>query len=98
MMSEFFQPKRRLSNPIEIKRHEFFKTIDWNKLARKELKAPFQPKLSSPKDLRYFDKVDNKFLIPEFQMFTGESLNETPITRPLGGEGATYKDFTYDEE
>jgi len=31
--------------------------LDWGKLARKELKPPFIPKLSNPKDLKYFDKV-----------------------------------------
>ena len=28
-------------------------------------------------------------------MFTDESLNETPIMSHLGGQGETYKDFTY---
>jgi len=80
-------PKRRLSNPIELKRHEFFKGLNWDKLERREIKAPFQPSLSNNKDLKYFDK-----------MFTGEDMSETPMTKAMGTMGNTYRGFTYDEE
>mmetsp|Transcript_29903 Transcript_29903/g.27378 ORF Transcript_29903/g.27378 Transcript_29903/m.27378 type:complete len:111 (+) Transcript_29903:878-1210(+) len=81
-------PKKRLCNAAEIKRHEFFKKIDFTKLQRKEVKAPFIPDLKGPKDLKYFDK-----------MFTGESVNETPIN--TGFEATTmntYQGFTYNKE
>jgi hypothetical protein len=52
-------PRRRLSNALEIKRHEFFKQISWEKLLKKEIKAPFIPKINNNTDLRYFDKVLN---------------------------------------
>lgn len=32
----------------QIKSHEFFSTIDWNKLYRREIKPPFQPTPASP--------------------------------------------------
>lgn len=41
----------------EIKIHEFFKNIDWNLLAKKQIKPPFIPILNSPTDLKYFDEV-----------------------------------------
>jgi len=79
------QPNKRMSNPKEIKRHEFFRGINWDKLAKKELPAPFKPVVNDIKDLRYFDK-----------MFTDESLNETPIMSQMTGtHGDTYKSFTY---
>lgn len=40
-----------------IKKHEFFRGINWEKLAYRDVKAPFQPDVLNPKDLRYFDKV-----------------------------------------
>lgn len=51
------QPKDRLSKMIDVKKHAFFATIDWKKLERKELKPPFQPKLSNEFDLRYISNV-----------------------------------------
>lgn len=40
-------PRKRLGggegDARELKRHSFFKTLDWNKLARKEIPAPFVP-------------------------------------------------------
>jgi hypothetical protein len=48
-----------MSNPFEIKRHEFFRGIEWDKLALKQVKPPFKPNVTSVRDLRYFDKVIN---------------------------------------
>lgn len=40
-------PRKRLGggeeDAKELKRHSFFKTLDWDKLARKEIPAPFKP-------------------------------------------------------
>ncbi|KAJ1370605.1 Serine/threonine-protein kinase Sgk1 [Parelaphostrongylus tenuis] len=36
----------------EIKQHDFFKPIDWEKLLRREIKAPFVPKIESETDVR----------------------------------------------
>ena len=40
----------------EIKKHIFFKGIDWNNITK--AKAPFIPEVSSPWDSSYFDKFD----------------------------------------
>uniref|UniRef100_A0A3Q3WZ13 non-specific serine/threonine protein kinase n=1 Tax=Mola mola TaxID=94237 RepID=A0A3Q3WZ13_MOLML len=39
----------------EIKRHQFFNTIDWNKLFRREIHPPFKPAAGRPDDTFYFD-------------------------------------------
>ena len=39
--------------------HAFFKQIDWNKLVRKELKAPYVPKIKSSTDTSNFDDYDD---------------------------------------
>lgn len=53
----WFQPKERLKNAEEVKKHEFFKEIDWDELNAKTIKPPFRPKLKGSRDLRFFDKV-----------------------------------------
>lgn len=42
----------RLGGAAEIKRHPFFRGVDWNGLRR--IRAPFEPKLSSNIDTQYF--------------------------------------------
>jgi serine/threonine protein kinase len=39
-----------------IKKHPWFRNIDWSRLERKELSTPFKPHLSSVMDMRYFDQ------------------------------------------
>jgi serine/threonine kinase 38 len=40
----------------EIKKHPFFKGLDWNNI--RNLKAPFIPKLKNDYDTKYFEKFD----------------------------------------
>ncbi|GKT18394.1 Serine/threonine-protein kinase CBK1, partial [Aduncisulcus paluster] len=40
----------------DIMRHRFFHGVNWERL--RMMRAPFQPKLKSPSDTRYFDKFD----------------------------------------
>jgi len=42
-------PNKRLSDPSAIKSHPYFKEIDWEKLLKKEIKAPFIPPLLNGK-------------------------------------------------
>ena len=41
----------------ELKKHEFFRDLDWDRLAHSEITPPFVPKIKDEKDLKYFDKV-----------------------------------------
>ncbi|PIO75592.1 protein kinase domain protein [Teladorsagia circumcincta] len=36
----------------EVKEHDFFKPVDWEKLLRREIKAPFVPRIESETDVR----------------------------------------------
>jgi serine/threonine protein kinase len=60
-------PEKRLGSGSEgsneVKRHAFFKDIDWAKLEKKELEAPFKPKVKDVMDVSQIDTV-----------FTGERL------------------------
>ncbi|XP_054282176.1 ribosomal protein S6 kinase alpha-5-like isoform X2 [Macrosteles quadrilineatus] len=51
-------PRQRLGggedDAEEVKRHPFFKDIDWDKLARKEVPAPLVPKIANELDVSNF--------------------------------------------
>jgi len=74
---------------LEIKKQPFFEGIDWEKLKKKEIEAPFKPKLSGNKDLRYFDKM---FLdTPIEESVPSQNLNS------VAREKSKYGGFTYME-
>ncbi len=54
-------PKKRIGagpNGVEdLKKHPYFKGIDWKELENKNVKAPFVPDLNGEMDLKYFDKM-----------------------------------------
>ena len=82
-------PKKRLGSGPEdaesIKKHAFFKGIEWDRYWNKEFDAPFVPEFSDEMDLRYFDR-----------MFTDEPVDSnrpTVYSRPR--EHSVYKGFTY---
>ena len=53
------KPPRRLGvikgGAKMVKKHKWFKNIDWEALKEKTLPAPFLPKISGPEDLSNFD-------------------------------------------
>ncbi|XP_008199672.1 ribosomal protein S6 kinase alpha-5 isoform X2 [Tribolium castaneum] len=53
-------PRKRLGggegDAKELKKHSFFKSLDWEKLARKEIPAPFKPVIRSELDVSNFSE------------------------------------------
>ncbi|KAK9877248.1 hypothetical protein WA026_016990 [Henosepilachna vigintioctopunctata] len=53
-------PRQRLGggegDAEELKRHPFFKNLDWNKLYRKEIPAPFKPRIRNELDVSNFSE------------------------------------------
>lgn len=47
-------PKRRLTIE-QVKRHEFFKKVDWDKMLLKTIKAPILPKVNGEEDVKNID-------------------------------------------
>jgi serine/threonine protein kinase len=85
-------PTQRLgANGIdEIKNHEFFKGIDWDRLERKAIKPPYVPRLKSDLDFKH---ISDDFLEEEIQSY---SLDDTDILNNMRGEH--FEDFTYTKE
>ena len=83
-------PKNRLGGGIDgtekLKRHEFFKGIDWNALFRKQLKPPFVPTLDvhNPGDSHYFDKE-----------FTKRDPRDSPAVPASAGANRLFRGFSF---
>eukprot|EP00457_Paulinella_chromatophora_P000718 gb/GEZN01000718.1/.p1 GENE.gb/GEZN01000718.1/~~gb/GEZN01000718.1/.p1 ORF type:complete len:693 (-),score=118.05 gb/GEZN01000718.1/:372-2450(-) len=72
----------------EIKRHQFFRSIDWVKLAKKEVEAPFKPTFADKLDTSHFDEeftsenpVDSPAASPSPSLLRGgaSQLSSTPL-------------------
>nr|XP_029516743.1 ribosomal protein S6 kinase alpha-3-like isoform X2 [Oncorhynchus nerka] len=68
----------------EIKRHNFYCTIDWNKLFRRELHPPFKPATGRPDDTFYFD--------PEF---TAKTPKDSPGVPPSANAHQLFRGFSF---
>lgn len=84
-------PKKRIGSRYgrgvyDIIEHDFFKDFEWDKLRERQLKPPFRPRVTSPTDIRNFDKE-----------FTKERPTRTPLTdKPLETDQETdFPNFDY---
>ncbi|XP_062841638.1 ribosomal protein S6 kinase alpha-3 isoform X2 [Trichomycterus rosablanca] len=68
----------------EIKRHQFYASIDWNKLFRRELYPPFKPASGRPDDTFYFD--------PEF---TAKTPKDSPVMPPSANAHQLFRGFSF---
>ncbi|KAG7314979.1 hypothetical protein KOW79_022282 [Hemibagrus wyckioides] len=68
----------------EIKRHQFFATIDWNKLFRREVKPPFKPAIGRPDDTVYFDSE-----------FTAKTPRDSPGVPPSANAHQLFRGFSF---
>uniref|UniRef100_A0A8C8M723 Ribosomal protein S6 kinase n=1 Tax=Oncorhynchus tshawytscha TaxID=74940 RepID=A0A8C8M723_ONCTS len=77
-------PANRLDGVEEIKRHNFFGNIDWNKLYRREIKPPFKPAVGRPEDTFHFD--------PEF---TSRTPTDSPGIPPSDNTHQLFRGFSF---
>jgi len=83
-------PEKRLGYGVNgnqnVKRHPFFKGIDWKKASRKEYKPKIVPVLEDNMDLKYFKKT-----------YTNQnvSINQFKDDTNNSNEGDNYFNFTY---
>jgi len=81
------EPKDRLQDPMEIRNHEWFKSIDWVKLENLEVTPPFKPEVSSPDDVR---NIDDDFLNEDINEVDDE-INELGPVKPDTFGGFTFQ-------
>jgi len=81
-------PDRRLGThgADEVKKHAFFKDIDWVKLEKKEIESPFKPKVKSSTDISQIDTVFTSEK-PTDSLVEGGAMNN--------GNEDTFENFTY---
>jgi len=49
-------PELRLGNAEEIMKHDFFSSINWDKMMNREVATPYIPVLKDPTDTSHFDQ------------------------------------------
>lgn len=80
-------PRKRLGggegDAKELKRHSFFKSLDWEKLARKEIPAPFKPIIRNELDVSNFSEE-----------FTGMPPTDSPAIVPPNYD-KIFKGYSY---
>ncbi|KAL5265469.1 hypothetical protein ACHWQZ_G006249 [Mnemiopsis leidyi] len=80
-------PNNRLGKPpldyIEIKNHDFFATIDFDRLEQKALKPPFRPTIGT-NELHYFDSE-----------FTDKIPSDSPSAPVSAASHQIFKGFSY---
>jgi hypothetical protein len=68
----------------DIKKHAFFKGIDWEKLAKNQVPAPVLPKVKSATD---FCLIDEEFLNDDEGLNKMHDDPETKVEREAGASG-----------
>lgn len=87
-------PKKRIGYGVkdaeELMEHPFFDSIDWEKLAKREVKPPYIPKTKRVDDLRHIDPL-----------FKEEKVEDTPAMSNLRlsqKEKNHFSEFTYSKD
>ncbi|XP_054163480.1 ribosomal protein S6 kinase 2 beta-like [Oppia nitens] len=68
----------------EVKNHQFFSTIDFEKLYNKEITPPFIPSISRTENLLYFDKE-----------FTNKAPEDSPGVPPSANAHELFRGFSF---
>eukprot|EP01117_Protostelium_nocturnum_P009433 TRINITY_DN3367_c0_g1_i1.p1 TRINITY_DN3367_c0_g1~~TRINITY_DN3367_c0_g1_i1.p1 ORF type:complete len:429 (-),score=160.17 TRINITY_DN3367_c0_g1_i1:61-1347(-) len=75
------------NGPDEIKRHPFFKEINWTALNNKEIEPPFKPKTKDVNCVTNFDPI-----------FTAEDPVDNPVNGAGDGKDTHFDEFTFTAE
>lgn len=86
-------PTKRLGSEdkmaSDIRRHPFFKHIDWDQLYRKEIEAPFKPKVNSVLDLTWIDPIFKE------ENAIDSVVEKSRMAETADGDDNLFQDFTW---
>ena len=71
----------------EIKRHNFFKSVDFDKVLKKEIEPPFIPNIEGDFDLKYFS---SQFTEMELETFANDIIMKQTVKSDGNFEGFSY--------
>lgn len=84
-------PAKRLGHgetgTADVMGHPFFEGLDWDQVFRKELKAPYKPKVRGKADTSNFDSE-----------FTSEAVVDSIVPTTAMAAAADFKGFTFAEK
>jgi len=95
LMSQLLEkdPKKRLKGN-GVKKHPFFHSIDWEKLAAKQVKAPIIPNVKNAEDT---SNVDREFMSrPAVDSFDFSAVDGDGLTKSM--DEALFSEFCYVSE
>ena len=76
-----------MKETVNIKKHPFFREIDWEKMERLEVEPPFKPMVTDGEDVTNFDK-----------MYTEEIIKASRASIALYSKNfPRFDGFTYDQ-
>jgi len=79
-----------------IKKHPFFKSLDWQKLQRMEIVPPFVPNVNDVADVRFVDPAFVKLPLDENDTDEENSFEEFSYTADSDNtSSASFDKFTY---
>jgi serine/threonine protein kinase len=83
----------------EIKRHQFFSTIDWDRLSRRELSPPFKPAVTKTDDTLYFDpeftKKTPRGKVNLFDFEDNDLFLDSPALPPSAAAHELFRGFSF---
>lgn len=85
-------PRKRLGSVSadDIKRHPFFKTINWDDLAARRVPAPFKPKILSELDVSNFAEEFTS-MVPKVSLLMADT-NNNPNSKQTNAQGGNQAD------
>lgn len=85
-----------LNTVDEIKKHPWFKGIDWSNIRKG--KAPFYPQLSGDDDVKYFDKYEPSDAFKQLMTQSQEKSNKNKYRNMLLDKNIVFAGYTYNKD
>lgn len=86
------EPARRLVDPVQIKAHPFYASIDWTKLENLEVEPPFKPQVKDDLDI---GNIDTMFTDEPVTLDDDEDDSGSEEATPATNGNAEWDGFTY---